>query len=93
MFFWILWCIDAITSLVVIYFFMIGLADSSISAQNMVLWMILLAAVGSFTGVSYWLHTHQHPAAAKWVAALLALPAAIYILFVLFILVAKPRWN
>lgn len=93
MLFWILWSIDAIASLVIIYFFMIGLADGSISAQNIFLWMMLLAAVGIITGGSYWLHIHQHPRAARLVAALLALPAAIYFLFILLIIIAKPRWN
>lgn len=93
MFFWILWCIDVITTLVVLHFFLIGLADGSVSTQNIGLWMIFLTAILGVTGGSYWLNLQRHPTAAKWAASILALPATLYWLFLLLIIIIKPRWN
>ena len=50
MFFRLLLAIDAIAALVILYFFMIGLADGSVSSFNMELWFGVLAAVAAILG-------------------------------------------
>ncbi len=40
--FWILWGIDAVVTLVALYFFFIGLSDGSVSSFNGGLWMGML---------------------------------------------------
>ena len=54
-FFWILWGIDAVLSLVVLYFFFVGLADGSVSSFNMGLWLMILIGIGAIMLGSLWL--------------------------------------
>ncbi|GAB4036534.1 osmoprotectant transporter permease [Spirosoma gilvum] len=92
-FFWILWGIDAIASLIILYFFFIGLADGSVSSFNMGLWLFILAGLGVIMVGSYWLQNHQYAGWAKILLAILAVPCLVYALFMLIILVTNPRWN
>lgn len=92
-FFWILWGFDAILALVVLYFFFIGLADGSVSSFNMGLWLFLLAAVAAILLGSLWLKSHGRPGLAKGVLSILAIPGFLYVLFMLVVLITKPRWN
>ncbi len=43
--FWVLWGFDAIASLVILYFFVAGLADGSVSSFNMGLWLGIVVVV------------------------------------------------
>lgn len=92
-FFWILWGFDALIALVVLYFFFIGLADGSVSSFNMGLWLFLLAAVAAILLGSLWLKSHDRTGLAKGVLCILAVPGFLYLLFVLVVLITKPRWN
>jgi hypothetical protein len=42
MMFRILWAIDALITLIVVYFFFVGLADGSVSSFNIGLWSVIL---------------------------------------------------
>ncbi|WP_338875758.1 osmoprotectant transporter permease [Spirosoma sp. SC4-14] len=92
-FFWILWAFDAIIALIIFYFFFIGLADGTVSSFNAGLWFFILAAVGVIMIGSYWLQTHQYGLWAKVLLSVLAIPGALYGLFILLILITNPRWN
>jgi hypothetical protein len=92
-FFWILWGFDALITLVVVYFFLIGLGDGSVSSRNMMMWVALLAVVGGVLGGGYYLYTHGQPALAKTLLWLLAAPGLIAVLFMLVVIISKPRWN
>lgn len=92
-FFWILWGFDALIALVVLYFFFIGLADGSVSSFNMGLWLFLLAAVAAILLGSLWLESHDRIGLAKAVLCILAVPGFLYLLFMLVVLITKPRWN
>lgn len=92
-FFWVLWGFDAIIALVVLYFFFVGLADGSVSSSNMGIWLLLLAAVAAILFGSLWLKSIERLGLAKGVLCILALPGFLYLLFMLFILIGKPRWN
>ncbi len=56
----ILWAIDALASLGVVYFFVVGLADGIVSSNNMGLWLMILFALTGIMMGSIWLKTHQH---------------------------------
>jgi hypothetical protein len=91
--FWALWGVGALVALVVLYFFFIGLADGTVSAPNLGLWFGILAVVAGVMLGSLWLKSHGHLGWAKALLCILAVPGGLYGLFVLFIMVAKPRWN
>jgi hypothetical protein len=91
--FWLLWGFDVLIALVVLYFFVIGLADGSISSFNIGLWLLILLAVGGVVLGSLWLHSAGHSGAAKGVLLILAVPGLLFLLFFLSVLLLKPRWN
>jgi hypothetical protein len=93
MFFRVLLGIDAIAALVVIYFFMIGLADGSVSSFNMQLWLGILAAVVAIPVGGFLLNAKGQRIAANLVLLILATPATLYGLFMLSIIIFQPRWN
>ena len=85
--------VDLLVALVVVYFFVIGLADGSVSSFNMNLWLGLLAAVAGTTGGGWLLNANGRRGAAIAVLSILAVPGVLYGLFVLLVIVAQPRWN
>ncbi|TNE64430.1 MAG: osmoprotectant transporter permease [Bacteroidetes bacterium] len=91
--FWTLWGIDAVASLVVVVFFFIGIADGSVSASNAGLWFAILAALAVILLGSMWLKGQGYLGWAKALLSVLAVPALLYALFLLLVVVSKPRWN
>ena len=85
--------IDLLVALVVVYFFVIGLADGSVSSFNMSLWLGLLAAVAAAVGGGWLLNVNGRRGAAIAALLILAVPGVLYALFVLLIIIAQPRWN
>jgi hypothetical protein len=85
--------IDALVALVVGYFFLVGLADGSVSSFNIVMWLMLIGGVGGilFGGVA--LHRRGRSAAGKALLALLAVPATLFAAFFGLLIVSNPRWN
>lgn len=91
--FWILWSFDALISIIVLYFFFIGLADGSVSAQNWKLWLYILLGLAVILGGSILLKNHDMLGWAKSLLALLAVPGFLYALFMLINILSNPRWN
>lgn len=91
--FWVLWGFDAIVALVVFYFFFIGLTDGSVSNQNGLLWAGLIGLVLGVMLGSLWLKSIDYMTLAKILLLVLAIPGFLYTLFILFVVIAKPRWN
>jgi hypothetical protein len=85
--------IDLLVALVVLYFFVIGLADGSVSSFNISLWLGLLAAVAAAVGGGWLLYANGRRGAAVAALSILAVPGVLYGLFVLLIVIAQPRWN
>ena len=81
--FWILWSIDALITLVLVFFFFIGLGDGTVSSDNGILWLVLLIGLTALLLGGYWLSTHQYRLAATLLMALLAVPGILYGLFML----------
>jgi len=73
--FWFLWGVDALTALIAVYFFFIGLADGSVSSFNMGIWLTLLLALGVVVFGSLALRSAGREAWARALVIALAIPA------------------
>jgi len=91
--FWIPWSVDAVVAAVVVGFYLVGLGDGSVSSFNAMLWLGILAALAVVVGGSLVLKTVGRRALAIALALLLAVPAALFCLFWVVVIVAHPRWN
>jgi hypothetical protein len=91
--FWLSWSIDAVIAAIVLYFFFEGLADSSVSSFNMLLWLGLLAGVGAVVGGSLLLRVMDKPILGIVLSLVLALPGLLIGLFFLVLILSHPRWN
>ncbi len=88
----ILWGIDALACIVVLYFYLVGLADRSVSSKNMGLWMMILLILAAVMFGSILLRPH-YPSMAVSLVGLLAVPVIGYGLFILVALFSKGKWN
>jgi hypothetical protein len=93
LFFRFLLGVDALAALIVVYFFFIGIADGSVSSFNIVLWLVILSAVAAVIGGGWTLNSKGQRAAANTVLAILAIPALLYGLFILAIVITQPNWQ
>jgi hypothetical protein len=91
--YWIPWAIDVVIVTVVIYFFLVGLADGSVSSFNIGLWLLIFIGLASVVGGSLWLKFAGHSSLATVFVLILAVPGVLFGLFFVFILIAAPRWN
>lgn len=89
----ILFAFDALVALVVVYFFLIGLADGSVSSFNMELWLGLLAATAAVLFGGWMLQANGKRGAAIAVLLILFVPGLLYLLFILLVVITQPRWN
>ena len=91
--FWIPWAIDAIIAAIVVFFFLWGLADGSVSAFNMELWVLILGGLAVVMGGSLWLRSIGRAGLGTALLWVLAVPGLIVGLFFLILIVGNPRWN
>lgn len=84
---------SALTSAVAVFFFIVGIADGSVSSFNMGLWLALLAVVGLSLGGGYALRANGKFGLAIAALAVTAVPGLLAALFLLIVLVTQPRWN
>lgn len=91
--FWIAFTVDATVAAVCLWFFILGLADGSVSAVNLGLWLGILAVLALILGGGWWLHHQGHAVWALRLLLVLAIPAALAGVFLLIVLISKPRWN
>ena len=91
--FWFLWYFDALVAAVVVFFFLWGLSDGSVSSFNITLWLGLLAVVGAVIGGSLALDKADNRVLSFGLLMVLALPGVAFGLFFALILVLQPRWN
>ncbi len=92
-FFWIVFAIDAAAALVAFYFFLIGLADGTVSSFNITLWLALLGGIAAILGGGLGLHAKGQRGAAIGVLMILGIPAFLYGLFILLLLILQPNWH
>jgi hypothetical protein len=91
--FWILWGWDAIVSLVILYFFVAGLADGSVSSFNMGLWIVIVLVLLAVMLGSLALRAWGRVGLAVALLLVLALPGLLFTLFFCVLIVSHPRWN
>ena len=89
----ILWIFDSVVSVTVVFFFLVGIMDGSVSSFNMEIWLILLLILGIIMSGSIFLKKHGHLLAAFILLWVLAIPGLIYVLFFLVIILTNPSWN
>jgi len=89
----IFWSIDAMASLVILYFFFIGLADGTVSARNAGLWTIIVLALAGILGGSIWFKSHGYSLPAFGLLLILLLPALFYLLYFLIVAFGGGRMN
>lgn len=91
--FWIPWSVACLFTLTCVYFLLVGLVDGSVSSFNGGLWTTLLALCLGVTGGSYALKQSGRTGLAAVLSPVLALPGALFALFLLLTLLMNPRWN
>ncbi|HWT13206.1 MAG TPA: osmoprotectant transporter permease [Allosphingosinicella sp.] len=78
---------------VIVFFFAWGVSDGTVGADNILLWLAILAVPGGVLWGAARLRASRQMAAANALLLILALPGAAIGLFILFALVMQPRWN
>ena len=85
--------IAAAVVLVVLYFFVVGLADGTVSSRNMAMWLALVGGVSATMTGGLVLDVRGKRGAAIAVLAILAIPGFVAGLLILALIVFQPRWN
>lgn len=85
--------IDVAVAAVVVYFFVVGLGDGTVSSRNGAMWAGLLAAVAVVPAGGMILQAKGYRGAAIALLAIMAVPGFLAGLFVLSLIVLQPRWN
>jgi hypothetical protein len=93
MLFRVLFALDLLIAGIVVFFFVWGLTDGSVSSFNMGLWMTILAGLAAVLGVGYALRSAGRTALANLVLLVLTVPGALYGLFILLVVFSGVRWN
>ena len=91
--FWLLWAIDAVIAAVALYFFFSLAGGGRVGSFNILPWLAILAALAAVVGGSVWLRSAGQHAVAIILLLLLAIPGALYVLFLLLILILKPDFR
>ena len=84
---------SALTTLVAVTFFFIGVADGSVSSFNLALWIGLLSVMGASLWAGFALRARGRTGWAIAALAVTAVPGVLAALFLLLVLVTQPRWN
>lgn len=85
--------IDAAAAAVILYFFVVGLADGSVSSFNAGLWAAILLGGAAILGGGAMLNANGKRGAAIALLLVLAVPAFLFGMFVLAMIVAQPNWR
>jgi hypothetical protein len=91
--FWTLFGIDGAVALVVLFFFLAGLGDGSVSSFNIGLWLAILAVFAAVLGGVLLLKSNGYVTFANLLLLTLAIPGLLYGLFILSVIILQPRWN
>lgn len=93
MFYRLLFAFDLMVAAVVVFFFVWGVSDGTVSSFNAGLWFGLLSTVAGVLLGAHYLNTGGKRPAAIMLLLVLAIPGFLYLLFLLFVIIAQPRWN
>ncbi|MGQ0800176.1 MAG: hypothetical protein ACT4NL_08710 [Pseudomarimonas sp.] len=84
---------DVLIAAVIVFFFVIGLADGSVSAFNGLLWLGILLGLALVIGGAITLERSRQRALAMLLLCILAVPGLLFGAFMLLVLILQPRWN
>jgi hypothetical protein len=85
--------IDGLITAVVLFFFFWGLADGTISAFNIGIWMAMLAGVVALFGGGIALRTYGRRVLANTMLGVLAAPGLLVAFFFFLLIVLHPDWK
>lgn len=91
--FWISFGIDTLTLLIFLYFFVIGIFDRSVSSQNLGLWVLILLSLTIILISGFLLKEKGNLKTANLILSISAVPAMVFGLWILLMLLTNPRWN
>ena len=91
--FWFLWSVDAVIAAVALYFFFSLAGGGRVGSFNILPWLVILAALAAVVGGSVWLRSAGQHAVAIILLLLLAIPGALFALFLLLILILQPDFR
>ena len=92
-FFRILLGFDLVICAAVLIFFLVGLADGSITSFNVSIWLAIITVMAVLLGGGVWLKRNAYPILGHWLLLVLAGPGLIYGLFLILTLVTNTKWN
>jgi len=91
--FWFLWSIGAFIAVEALYFFFSLAAHGRVASFNILPWLIILAVLAAVVEGSVWLRSAGQRVVAIALLLLLAIPAALYVLFFLVLLIIHPNFH
>ena len=84
--FWLPWGIDVGVALILVYFFVVGLGDGSVSSFNIVLWLVILCVSVAVVGGSLALRVSGRTVLAIALVTIVAAPSVLIGLLLLALL-------
>jgi apolipoprotein N-acyltransferase len=75
------------------FFFVVGLADGSVSSFNIGLWLVLLGGLAGVLWTGIALRARGRTGAALAVLGIVAVPGLLAVFFLLVVVITQPRWN
>ena len=91
--FWISCGIDVLMGAIALVFLFIGLADSSVNADNIGIWMGAMAALAVIIGGGLWLKKAGHMVLGMSLLLVLAIPSFLSGLFLFWFVVSGTQWR
>ncbi|MBN2416585.1 osmoprotectant transporter permease [bacterium] len=89
----ILWTLDALTGLVCLFYFLSGVKNGTVSADNIGIWIAMIAVMAAVLGGGRLLMNKGHRTLAVILLLIPALPALLYLLFLVLLLFSRTPWN
>jgi hypothetical protein len=92
MMFRVLWIIDLLASAAVLIFLIVGLIDGSVSSFNIGIWIGIMAALAVVLAGSHKLKVIGRLNLGVLLLLVIAIPAVIYLLFLLLFIMMEGQW-
>ncbi len=89
----ILLAIDSVAGLIILYFFFLGLGDGSVSSFNIGVWLVILLILTAIFAGSLYLKSSKRLKLPNLLLAFLGVPALLFGLFFLMMILSGARWN
>lgn len=91
--FWMFFGVDVVIAAILLFFFIWGIADGTVSAFNIKFWMVALLGVALIVGGGFWLKSVEQLVLANIVLMVLALPGLGYAFIMVVAIVTQSSWN